>query len=459
MVAMTRRRCLGGGAALGAGFLAAACDMAESTGGEVVPDATQGTRPAIVKPPGVPNRTKQSVAVQVRLTPIGSYGGNTPDHRLTAPFTEEHPHITVEWHHWNVEQVAETSATGVLRDVLHFPWAEGRLWQDYVARLVTQGMLLGLNRFIRRDRYDLTDYWPGCLHASTWQDDLYALHTEVDTNLVFYNQELFAAAGVPVPTDDWTWDELLRYAHALTQPQGGYGFGLFTGYFFTIPWIWSNDSAVISADQTRSLVDQPQAQAALQWLAELRHTHAVWPPSGSPHVKARFEAGQLAMLYTLYGDYQHRLRYLLYPGPAFAYGVAVPPTQVAQPASWLWLEAAFQLGAATTVPDESWAFLSWWTGEAAQRTYHHGKSRQVGQRVFLGAPPPARRSLAAELVDWFGKPVLAALENARHVPLHPAKARLLDVYDAGMTPVWEGKQSVESATTAVADEQNAILAA
>ena len=146
---------------------------------------------------------------------------------------------------------------------------------------------------------------------------------------MFYNQELFAAAGVPVPTGNWTWDELLRYAHALTQPQGAYGFGLFTGYFFTIPWIWSNGGAVISADQTRSLVDQPQAQAALQWLAELRHTHAVWPPSGSPHVKARFEAGQLAMLYTLGADYQHRLRYLLYPGPAFAYGVAVPPVQVA----------------------------------------------------------------------------------------------------------------------------------
>ncbi len=169
-----------------------------------------------------------------------------------------------------------------------------------MARLVTQGMLLGLNQFIRRDRYDLTDYWPGCLHASTWRGDLYALHTEVDTNLVFYNQELLAAARVPVPTGSWTWDELLQYAHTLTQPPGVYGFGLFTGYFSTIPWIWSNGGAVVSADQTRSLVDQPQAQAALQWLAELRHTHAVWPPSGLPHVQDRFAAGQLAMLYTLH---------------------------------------------------------------------------------------------------------------------------------------------------------------
>ena len=58
MAVMTRRQCLGGGAALGAGLLAAACDVVGSRGGEVVPDAPQETRPAIAKPPGVPNQTK-----------------------------------------------------------------------------------------------------------------------------------------------------------------------------------------------------------------------------------------------------------------------------------------------------------------------------------------------------------------------------------------------------------------
>ena len=33
----------------------------------------------------------------------------------------------------------------------------------------------------------------------------------------------------PLPTGSWTWDELLQYVHALTQPQGVYGFGLLTG--------------------------------------------------------------------------------------------------------------------------------------------------------------------------------------------------------------------------------------
>ncbi len=58
MAVTTRRQYLGSGAALGVGLLAAACDVVGSLGGEVAPDATQETRPAIAKPPGVPNQTK-----------------------------------------------------------------------------------------------------------------------------------------------------------------------------------------------------------------------------------------------------------------------------------------------------------------------------------------------------------------------------------------------------------------
>ena len=63
MAAMTRRQYLGSGATLGAGLLAAACDLVGSTGGAVAPDAPQESQPAIAKPPGVPSQTKQSVAV------------------------------------------------------------------------------------------------------------------------------------------------------------------------------------------------------------------------------------------------------------------------------------------------------------------------------------------------------------------------------------------------------------
>ena len=53
---------------------------------------------------------------------------------------------------------------------------------------------------------------------------------------------------------------------------------------------------------------------------------------------------------------------------------------------------------------------------------------------------------------------MPALEHARDLPLHPARVKLLQVYDEGLAPVWEGKQSVAVATAAIAKAQNAILA-
>ena len=34
---------------------------------------------------------------------------------------------------------------------------------------------------------------------------------------VYYNKDLFDAAGLPYPKDDWDWDEFLNVAQQLTQ--------------------------------------------------------------------------------------------------------------------------------------------------------------------------------------------------------------------------------------------------
>ena len=78
--------------------------------------------------------------------------------------------------------------------------------------------------------------------------------------------------------------------------------------------------------------------------------------------------------------------------------------------------------------------------------------------VLVGTWPPARRSLAFELSDWFGEAVMAALEYAWDLPLHPAQSKLLEAFGKGLEPLWRGEQSVEAATAEVARRQNEILA-
>ena len=483
MAAITRRQHLGIGAALGAGLLAAACDVLASTGGEVAPDATQETRPAIAKPPGpdLPSQTQRQTPVLVRFIPV-AFGPLTADQfrEYTAPFTEAHPHLTIEWQEWRDTRdlyqaleaaVAAGQAGDIMHDLVHLPWWFG----DSVPPLVMQGALLGLNQFIRRDGYDLSDFWPGCLERSTWRGDLYALHTHVDTQLVFYNQNLLTAAGVSAPPSDWTWQGLLDRARELTRRQGGkpvYGFALsrdyipqegmvgsYLSYPATIPWIWANGGDLVDADLTKSLVDEPPAREALEWLFEQRDTHAVWPSADEVNGDELFKIGRLAMLYgprSFTGT-------LIVPQAQYGlkYGLAPAPHGPAKPANWLFAARwAFHLGAATTVPDEAWTFLRWWTGEEAQRAFQQGTAQKGPKLTFPNMPPPARRSVARSVAPWFGgEPLLAALEHARDLPLHPARAKLLLAYEEGLAPVWEGKQSVAVAAAAIAKAQNAILAA
>ena len=480
MAVTTRRQYLGIGAVLGAGLVAAACDIVPA--GAPSEDTPQEQPVAPKRPdPGLPRQSQRQIPIRVRYSAGEGYGASwnmNQFRQYTAPFTEAHPHLTIEWQSWSEipgmyqafrEAVTSGQAIDVFQDqdIVQVPW-----WAWDPVPLVTQGAFLGLNQFIRRDGYDLTDFWPGVMEHSTWRGELYALHTHAETQLMFYNQELLAAAGVSAPAGDWTWQDLLDHARALTGHRGGkpvYGFALSHSYGYpltssregrnypaTIPWIWANGGEIVDADLTKSLVDEPPAREALEWLFEQRDTHAVWPPGDEVSGDELFKIGRLAVLYgprSLSGQ-------LLVAQAEYGlkYGVEAAPLGPVKAANWLFLQSAFHLGAATSVPDEAWAFLSWWAGEEAQRGFQQGSVRR-GRVPLPTLPPPARRSVAQSVAPYFGgDPVVAALEHARNLPLHPARAQLLQAFDEGMAPVWAGTQSVAEATAAIAKAQNAILA-
>ena len=104
MTATTRRDYLGIGAALGAGLLAAACDIAPAGAPQDAQDSQD--RPAVPKrpDPGLPRQTQRQVPIRVRYTTGEGYGAawNMNQFRqYTAPFTEAHPHLAIEWQTWS----------------------------------------------------------------------------------------------------------------------------------------------------------------------------------------------------------------------------------------------------------------------------------------------------------------------------------------------------------------------
>jgi multiple sugar transport system substrate-binding protein len=57
--------------------------------------------------------------------------------------------------------------------------------------------------------YDLEDYWPGLLESAKFEGSVYGFPRDIEVNVIYYNKDMFDAAGVAYPSDDWTWDDFL----------------------------------------------------------------------------------------------------------------------------------------------------------------------------------------------------------------------------------------------------------
>lgn len=109
------------------------------------------------------------------------------------------------------------------------------------------------------------DILPASLDAVTYNDKLLALPIELETLGLFYDEELFAAEGIAVPT---TWDELKDAAATLTTndryglvlPVEDSGYTLFNFY----PFMWMA-GADVTDDSGTYTVDTPQMAEALDF--------------------------------------------------------------------------------------------------------------------------------------------------------------------------------------------------
>ncbi|WP_431729590.1 ABC transporter substrate-binding protein [Verrucosispora sp. TAA-831] len=146
-----------------------------------------------------------------------------------------------------------------------------------------------------------SDFSPRALDAFRFDgEELTCLPQNLSSLVVYYNADLFAAAGVPVPRPGWTWDDFLAAGKALTR-DGRYGVGVEASVARLAPFVWSNRGELVDHPDrpTRlTLRDDPAARAAVDWFLDLRLRHGVVPPDAeeqSESSEARFLRGTLGM--------------------------------------------------------------------------------------------------------------------------------------------------------------------
>jgi multiple sugar transport system permease protein len=95
--------------------------------------------------------------------------------------------------------------------------------------------------------------------------------------VLLFRKSLFDEKGIPYPTNDWTWDQMMDAARRLTDPKRGlYGMLLSRGKhesWWFITWLWSAGADVLEyneeRDEWRCVFDTREAAVALDYYTRL----------------------------------------------------------------------------------------------------------------------------------------------------------------------------------------------
>lgn len=136
-----------------------------------------------------------------------------------------------------VNDLARGVATGDAPDITYIDNPE-------VALFASRGLLLDLKPFIdRSDIVNEKDIFPGPLSSVTYEGGIYGIPRGANTIALYYNADMYRAAGLDPDNPPSTWDELYEAAKALTKPEDNiYGIAFSAvateeGTFQFLPWL------------------------------------------------------------------------------------------------------------------------------------------------------------------------------------------------------------------------------
>lgn len=246
-----------------------------------------------------------SAPTQISFAMFGDPAEKAAYDALVVAFTEAHPDIQVVLQHTPNQndyrrQLAADYAAGTPPDV-------SLMNHRRIGNFAANELMEPLGRYMEASTvFQPDDFYPITLDAFKWQGTVMCVPQNISSLVVYYNKDMFDAAGVVYPGNDWTWDEFIASATALTQDTDGdglmdqYGLGTDTSFFRLVPFVAQNQGAIVdNVDYpTRLTLNRQVSMQAMQWYVDWRLVHGIVPTreeEASMDSESRFVGGMTAM--------------------------------------------------------------------------------------------------------------------------------------------------------------------
>jgi multiple sugar transport system substrate-binding protein len=356
--------------------------------------------------------TPKSVATEpVKITIFVGFGaGSDPDSQealnaIAGEFNSSHTNLQIEFMYSTWEEHTTKFSTLLAGDLvpdLAFPIGIQGIAEFY-------DEWIDISPYIQGESYDTSDFYGPSLQLLNFNDKTIGLPLGVYPSVTFFNEDLFDAANVAYPPQQygdssWTLQKMVEIAQQLTLDENGnnavasnfdptkiaqWGWGGWCGPFRTVPGKFGGNPLGMSADFKVAEMDSGGYLEGMQFLYNSIFTWHFRPSSideGSTFtgMDFTFESGKIAMFECFswasyaFPNFTTGGNWNVAAVPAGPYGNVVSPVNA----------DTFAIPSHSTHPDQAWEVAKWLMEPDMQ-------NRLCG---IFGCIP-SRKSLASEWVN------------------------------------------------------------
>lgn len=330
--------------------------------------------------------------------------GTKKEQEILDAFTEENPHITIKqvsatYDEYN-ERVLTMAAGGNLPDLI---WTQPAGY----ATFVENGLLMDLSDQV--DKLDLDELQPGVIELGQVDGTQYGMIRDRSTVQMAYNKDMFDEAGIEYPEDDWTMDEFLETAKALTVKDGDRTTQFGIENFYLKELLTAHGTNIMDPETAEITLDAPKTIEAIELSQAMINEYNVQPTGAQTEgMSSLFLSGVAGMSMAGPWDWVEFEK-----NAAFEFDIVPLPSAsdkgTLSPAAYL----PISINAETDYPEEAWELLEFLT---------YGGGQDI-QAEITSAVPVVNRA-TDDVLSFAGAPdnaqaLVNQLENGSVVPNTP----------------------------------------
>ncbi|WP_419999634.1 ABC transporter substrate-binding protein [Streptomyces boninensis] len=224
---------------------------------------------------------------------------------LFEQFNQAHPKIQIkargiaakDWATF-ANTVSTQIAGGKVPDIVQVATEGQRLF-------ASKGLLTPLDPYLKRDKKTVDAYFADVdpklkrwtdKYGSTGDGRTYYVPGGYNTCCMYLNTEVFAKAGVDLPSDDWTWDDFRRAGLRIKDKTGAFMLPVnyVNPFLDVMPWLLTNGASTLNAEWDKGTLDSPEAAEAAEFVKSFLADGLSPKPGGAFDGPGQYAKGKLA---------------------------------------------------------------------------------------------------------------------------------------------------------------------